>query len=241
MPRRPRLSLPHVPLHVIQRGNNRQTCFADDEDRQNYLKWLREYASATGCKVHAFVLMDNHVHLLLSAERAEAPGQLMKALGQRYVQYFNRRYQRSGTLWEGRFRSSLIDAESYLMTCYRYIESNPVRAGLVAHPEAYRWSSYAANAHGEPDSLVTPHALYRALGRSAAQRQAAYRAMFDQTLQPGMVDALRRATNGNFALGTPRFADEVAALLGRRATQGKAGRPKKVVETDEAQAAAQAA
>ncbi len=227
MPRRPRLTLPDVPLHVIQRGNNRQVCFVADEDYGFYLDWLAAYAGDSGCRVHAYVVMTNHVHLLLSARRGAAPAAMMKALGQRYVQYFNRTHRRSGTLWEGRYRSCLIEADDYLLACQRYIELNPVRAGMVAHPAAYRWSSHRANAQGDADAVVAPHALYRALGPDAASRQASYRALFGHAPAPGLADDIRRATNGNFALGTARFAEEVAALLGRRVTPGKPGRPRK--------------
>ena len=154
MPRRPRLSLPNVPLHLIQRGNNRQACFIGDEDYRFYLDWLSEYAGRAGCSIHAYVLMTNHVHLLVSTERSAAPGEMMKALGQRYVQYFNRTYRRSGTLWEGRYRSCPTQAESYLLACQRYIELNPVRAGMVEHPAEYRWSSYRANAQGDIDPMI---------------------------------------------------------------------------------------
>lgn len=228
MPRRPRLTLPNVPLHLIQRGNNRQICFVADEDFRFYLTWLRDYAGNTGCRIHAYALMTNHVHLLVSAERGEAPGEMMKALGQRYVQYFNRTYRRSGTLWEGRYRSCLTQAEDYLLACQRYIELNPVRAGMVAHPAEYRWSSYRANAQGEEDALVRPHEVYQALGADAASRQSSYRELFRQELDPGVVDEIRRATIGNFALGSARFGAEVAAASGRRATPGKPGRPPKV-------------
>ena len=229
MPRRPRLSLPDVPLHLIQRGNNRQTCFVADEDYRFYLDWLKQYADKVGCRIHAYVLMTNHVHLLLSSSRAEAPGELMKALGQRYVQYFNRTYRRSGTLWEGRYRSCLTQAEDYLLACQRYIELNPVRAGMVAHPAEYRWSSYRANAQGEEDALVVPHEVYLGLGQDVA-RLAAYRELFRYELESGLVDEIRGAANGNYVLGNNRFADEVAAALGRRVTPGKAGRPRKASE-----------
>ena len=232
MPRRPRLILPNVPLHIIQRGNNRQACFFADEDYRFYLDWLAEHASKSGCQVHAYVLMTNHVHLLISAERAEAPGALMKALGQRYVQYVNRVYRRSGTLWEGRFRSCLTQEETYLLACQRYIELNPVRAAMVAHPAEYRWSSYRANAQGEADALVKPHSLYEALGLDAASRQAAYRELFRHDLEPGLVDEIRRATNGNFALGNERFAAQVSSALGKRVVPGKSGRPRKIPEPE---------
>ena len=232
MPRRARLALPGVPLHLIQRGNNRQACFFADEDYRFYLDWLTEYAAKTGCRVHAYVLMTNHVHLLVSADRGDAPGLLMKALGQRYVQYVNRTYRRSGTLWEGRFRSCLLQEDGYLLACQRYIELNPVRAVMVAHPGEYRWSSYRANGQGEADRLITPHALYEALGSDPLARQQSYRELFRYELEPGMVDSIRQASNGNFALGNERFAAEVAANLGRRVTPGKPGRPCKVAAPD---------
>lgn len=228
MPRRARVCLPHIPLHIIQRGNNRSACFFADEDYRFYLDWLGEYATKTRCRVHAYVLMTNHVHLLLTSEDIQGAGTLMKALGQRYVQYVNRSYRRSGTLWEGRFRSCLTQEESYLLTCMRYIELNPVRAGMVAHPGEYRWSSYRANAQGEADGLLTPHDLYRGLASDARQRQAAYRELFRHQLAPNLVDAIRQATNGNFALGDPRFAADIAKALGRRVVPGMPGRPKKM-------------
>lgn len=232
MPRRARLVPPNVPLHLIQRGNNRQACFLDEADCRAYLDWLARYSRECGVDLHAYVLMTNHVHLLVSAERADAPGRLMKALGQRYVQYFNRTYRRSGTLWEGRYRSCPTDAESYLLACHRYIELNPVRANMVGHPAEYRWSSYRANALGESDPLVTPHPLYTALGPGQSERSSAYRELFRYELDPGVIDEIRSATNGNFALGGSRFADEVAAALGVRAQRGKGGRPKKLVEPE---------
>lgn len=227
MPRRPRLTLPNVPLHLIQRGNNRQACFIADDDCRVYLDWLRESAGKTGCRVHAYVLMTNHVHLLVSADQGAGPGAMMKALGQRYVQYFNKTYRRSGTLWEGRFRSCPTQAETYLLTCQRYIELNPVRAGMVEHPADYRWSSYRANAQGEEDPLLSPHELYRSLGSDPPSRQAAYREFFRYQIEPGLIDQIRQATHGNYALGSPMFGEQIAAALKQRARPGKAGRPRK--------------
>jgi putative transposase len=227
MPRRARLILPGVPLHLIQRGNNRQACFVDDDDRHAYLRWLGEYARSSSCRVHAYVLMTNHVHLLISCRDDDGPGRLMKALGQRYVQYFNRRYGRSGTLWEGRFRSCLIESEGYLLACQRYIELNPLRARMIKQPAEYPWSSYRAYAQGEPNPLVQPHPLYLALGVDPEERQGAYRALFQERLDPAEIDAIRHATNGNYALGGARFAEQIRAMLGRRVTPGKAGRPRK--------------
>ena len=211
--------------HVMSRGNHSQKVFRGDEDCAMFLETLGEACGRTGWQVHAYVLMTNHVHLLLTGERASAASELMKALGQRYVRYFNREYGRSGTLWDGRFRSCITDTESYFLTCQRYIELNPVRAGLVAHPARYRWSSYRANAQGEADALVQPHEVYRALGADPASRQAAWRAMFPEEISSEVVDEIRRTANGNFVLGSPRFADRVASTLGRRVVPGKSGRP----------------
>lgn len=230
MPRRARVMLPGVPLHLIQRGNNRQICFVADEDYHFYLDWLKEYADKTGCLIHAYVLMTNHVHLLVSSPTVNGLGAMMKALGQRYVQYVNRTYRRSGTLWEGRFRSCLTQEENYLLACMRYIELNPVRASMVEHPGEYRWSSYRANAQGEENALVRPHELYLSLGTDAAARQTAYRELFRYELEPGLVDEIRKATNGNFALGDACFGEQIAKALGRRVQPGKAGRPRKPLE-----------
>ena len=226
MPRRPRVIHPNVPQHIIQRGNNRQACFYADEDYQFYLEWLKEYAEKTGCKIHAYVLMTNHVHLLVSTEKAEAVGAMMKALGQRYVQYINKMYKRTGTLWEGRYKSCPTQAETYLLACQRYIELNPVRANMVNHPAEYKWSSYAVNAQGADTKIIKPHPLYLALGLDAASRQAAYRELFRYQLDIGLVDEIRKATNGNYALGNALFVQQIEDALGRRVTAGKAGRPK---------------
>jgi putative transposase len=227
MPRRARVSLPGVPLHLIQRSNNRSVCFYADEDYQFYLQHLAEQADKHGCAIHAWCLMTNHVHLLLTPHRAESVGLLMKGLGQRYVQYINRTYRRSGTLWEGRFRSCLVQDDAYLLSCYRYIEVNPVRAGMVEHPAEYRWSSYRANAQAERHLLCKPHPLYIAHGNSPEARASAYRELFRHELDPGLVDQLRAATNGNYAFGNQRFTEEVELALGRRVTPGKPGRPRK--------------
>ena len=227
MPRRPRIIVPGIPLHIIQRGNNRQACFFAEEDNLFYLDWLAEYAKITDCHVHAFVLMTNHVHLLLTPEKAESAGNLLKRLGQRYVQYVNRTYKRSGTLWEGRFRSCIIQQQEYLFFCQRYIEMNPVRAGIVDYPGEYRWSSYQANGQGNGFDFIRPHYLYQDLGRTDAKRQMAYRELFRNEFEPVEIDTIRKATNGNFALGSDRFQQEISEMLGRRVTPGKAGRPGK--------------
>ena len=228
MPRRARLVLPKVPLHIIQRGNNRQACFFDDDDDYLiYLDWLLEYSRKTGCTIHAYALMTNHVHLLLTPNEKDSVGSLMKRLGQRYVQYINRTYRRSGTLWEGRFRSCIAQEDNYLLYCQQYIELNPVRAEMVEHPADYRWSSYRANAQGESCKVLKPHFMYEALGQTEVARQANYRELFRHDLEPGLVDEIRKATNGNFVLGDNRFKEEISKMLGRRVIPGKAGRPLK--------------
>lgn len=232
MPRRPRVILPGATLHLIQRGNNRSACFFAEEDYRFYLDHLAEQAQRHACAIHAWCLMTNHVHLLLTPAAPENAGRLMKGLGQRYVQYVNRRYGRSGTLWEGRFRSCLLQEQAYVLACHRYIELNPVRAGMAAHPGDYPWSSYRVNAQGEDSALATAHPLYRALGADPAASAKEYRALFRGRLSADLVEQIRQATNGNYALGTPRFAAEVEATLGRRATRGRAGRPKRLVGSE---------
>jgi putative transposase len=224
MPRRARLVVPGIPWHIIQRGNNRTDCFCVEADYTRYLGILREQADKHGCAVHAYVLMTNHVHLLLTPAREESASLLMKHLGQRYVQYFNRAYRRSGTLWEGRFRSCLTRDERYVLGCYRYIELNPVRAAMVGHPREYRWSSYQANAEGRHDSVITPHPDYLRLGSTDASRREHYRALFQGRLDADTVAAIRNATNGNYALGSRQFQDEIGHILGRRVVRGQPGK-----------------
>ena len=225
MPRRPRLRLADTPFHVIQRGNNRSTCFFADRDRSYYLFELKRATDAHGVAVHAYVLMTNHTHLLMTPRDTEGIACVMHSLGQRYVQYVNRTYGRSGTLWAGRYRSCLVDAASYLLTCHRYIESNPVRAGMVEHPIHYPWSSHRANAWGEPSILLSLHPAVAALGRTPEERQAAYRDLFGSDLSPELLDQIRAATGGGFALGGEGFEERLTRALRRRVVRGKAGRP----------------
>lgn len=226
MPRRARIILPNIPQHIIQRGNNRSVCFYTNEDYCKHLEWLKEYADKTACQIHAYVLMTNHVHILASSEKSDAIGSMMKALGQRYVQYINRTYKRSGTLWEGRYKSCPIQAETYLLSCQRYIELTPVRANIVEHPAEYRWSSYRINAQDEPTELIKPHMIYEQLGRDDQDRKSAYRELFRYQLEPKLVDEIRQATNGNYVLGNTRFTQQIADALGRRVLPGRAGRPR---------------
>jgi putative transposase len=214
-------------LHVIQRGNNRQRIFFAEEDYLSYRGWLAEAAADHGCAIHAYVLMTNHVHLLATPARADSLPRLMQSLGRRYVRAVNARRRRTGTLWEGRYRAAPIDSEAYLLRCCRYIELNPVRAGLVARPRDYRWSSYRRHALGAADPLVAPHPLYRALGRDDAERQEAYRGLFREVLDAAFLDDLRAATNGGWALGDDRFRGRIASAAGRRTAPLSAGRPAK--------------
>ena len=176
-------------------------------------------------RVGMTVCVTNHVHLLATHQDAEGISQLMKRLGQRYMQHFNRAYRRTGTLWEGRFRSCVVGEEKYFLDCHCHIELNPVRAGMVPHPGEYRWSSYGVNAQGDAHPLIRPHAVYAGLGLNDTERQAAYRKLFRHELDPNMADEIRRVTHGGLALGSERFAQEVALLAGRRTQRGKAGRP----------------
>lgn len=225
MPRRPRVLLAGYPLHIVQRGINREPCFFTDEDYFCYLHWLDESARAYGCAIHAYALMTNHVHLLLSPKEDGASSRLMQSLGRRYVQYANRFYRRTGSLWEGRFKSSVVQAESYLLACQRYIELNPVRAGMVADPGQYRWSSYRANGLGEIDVCLTQHELYRSLGCDGGERQAAYRALFRPELDTQAVDDISKALQLGMPVGNERFAETICESLGIRHNSGKRGRP----------------
>ena len=228
MPRRARLSLPGVPWHIIQRGNNRTACFYSDDDYHLYLDTLKNQAEKYECKVHAYVLMTNHVHLLITPEKKDSAALLMKHFGQRYVQYINRTYERSGTLWEGRFRSCITQSADYVLACYRYIELNPVRANMVNHPRLYPWSSYCVNAEAKPADIITPHDEYLALAENEQSRRQAYRDLFKSHMCPNIINDIRASTNGNFVLGCERYKEEVSIMLKRRVVPAKAGRPLKV-------------
>lgn len=227
MARLPRFFVPGETLHVIQRGNNREPIFAAEADYRFYLECLGEAAGRLELSIHAYVLMTNHVHLLATPGNAESLPKTLQSVGRRYVQYFNYTYGRTGTLWEGRYKATLIDSEAYALTCMRYIELNPVRAGMVEHPADYPWSSYRANAQGVADARITAHDLYRRLGRSAEARQAAYRLLFRAHLPKADVDAIRHATNKAWALGNDRFRDKIESLADRRAAPKPKGRPRK--------------
>jgi len=200
MPRASRIFLPAVPLHVIQRGHDRRQCFFCDDDFQMYRRLLHEQAAL----VHAYVLMSNHVHLLVSVDDVASLAAMMKGVAQGYSQYFNARRGTTGTVWDGRYKTCLVQTEGYFLTCQRYIELNPVRAGMVRFPGNYKWSSYRSNAEGRYDALVTPHEMYRRLGRDAAERRQAYLRLFQQALTPMQIAQIRGASSSR-VLGDKQF------------------------------------
>jgi len=225
MPRRPRIQLDRVPLHIVQRGHNREACFFGEDDYNSYLHWLGEAIADLDCTLHAYALMTNHVHLLITPKKAALVPRLIMSLGRRYVQYINRTQERTGTLWDSRYKSSVIHADSYLLTCMRYIELNPVRAGMVDDPKHYRWTSYRHNGLGQSDSRITAHPLYESLGLTAKARQTAYRALLRRELDVAALDDIRLALNQNQPLGNSRFHAQIERKLGERREARARGRP----------------
>ena len=225
MARLPRLTLPGYPHHVIQRGNNRQPIFSSSADYERLLSLLFENAKKFDVAIHAYVLMSNHFHLLVTPQSAEGLPQMMQAVGRRYVRYFNDIQKRSGTLWEGRYRSTLIQTERYLLACMAYIDLNPVRAGLVAQARDYPWSSYGHYSGQRIDKLITPHSLVWALGNTPFAREAAYAELVQGGLSPGQQTALTDSALSGWALGEPDFVAELQKRTQRRVTKRTAGRP----------------
>lgn len=226
MPRLPRFFLDGVPLHVIQRGNDRVAIFGEAEDYVFFRRWLARTSREHGVSIHAYVLMTNHLHLLATPAVAHSLPRMMQSLGRVYVQYFNGKYSRTGTLWEGRYKATVVHDEAYLLTCMRYIELNPVRARMTEGPESYRWSSHRANALGEPDGLVCPHPIYQGLGATRAERHAAYGELFGEPLPDTDLRLIRESTQKCWALGDDAFRQRVTAS-GRRAAPVAVGRPPK--------------
>lgn len=216
-----------MPLHLVQRGHNRGACFFDEQDYHAYLGSLGDALQREQCALHAYVLMTNHIHLLVTPRDAGAIPRFIMAIGRRYVQHINHTYGRTGTLWDSRYRSSLVEEDTYLLLCQRYIELNPVRAGMADDPAAYRWSSYRANAPGEPNALLSPHPLYLALGQDKAGREEAYRALFRTALDDEPIGELRMALNQNQPVGNARFYEEIEAMTGQRRELRQRGRPRK--------------
>lgn len=223
MARQLRQVLPGVALHVIQRGVNRADCFRAEADYLVYLSHLRQLSAKHECALHAYCLMTNHVHLLLTPSAGESCSALMRDLGRRYVPYFNRRHGRTGTLWEGRFHSCIVESARYVLACYRYIELNPVRATMVSHPAGYLWSSYAINSGTRADRLVSPHPEFSALAGADEKRRFAYRGLFEDELDQPLLEAIRDATNGGYPLVSDGFKSNVLAPLGWRITPAKPG------------------
>jgi putative transposase len=227
MARLPRIDFPGVPQHLIVRGNNRGLMFRDDADRLIFLRYLEDALSECACDLHAYVLMENHAHLLATGHGAGELSDLMQRVGRKFARTVNTRWNRTGTLFEGRFRSSLVDSEAYLFTCMSYIELNPVRAGIVAAPGDYAWSSYAQNASGNPGRPVVPHPLYFSLGPGSAERANAYRAMVHAGISDSDVDRIRVCARKCRALGAEGFCEDMASILKRAILPREQGRPKK--------------
>ncbi len=216
MARLSRFVIPGQPHHVIQRGNNRDVIFAQDADYHFYLEKLKDACKKFDCALHAYVLMSNHVHLLITPHSEDGISKVMQSIGRNYVQYFNYNYHRTGTLWEGRYKSTLIDSLGYLLTCYRYIELNPVRAHLANHPSEYPWSSYHYNALGEENALITPHLLYKRLGKTTEERQKSYRQLFRSRIAEKTLQEIRESTNKGWVLGGDRFKTKIEKLTSRQ-------------------------
>jgi REP-associated tyrosine transposase len=235
MARLPRFVIPDQPQHVIIRGNNRDPIFFEDVDYQFYLEKLKQACEKHECDLHAYVLMTNHVHLLITPHTEQGLGKVMQMIGRYYVQYFNYSYQRTGTLWEGRYKATLIDSENYLLTCYRYIELNPVRAEMVEHPSGYPWSSYRFNALGQDDELITPHEEYLKLAETEDARQQDYRSLFKNHLNGKTLSEIRQATNKAWVLGSSHFKDKIERQLNRRISpMAKGGDRKSVAYREQA-------
>ncbi len=212
---------------MFQRGHNREAVFFDDQDYLAYLRFLKASADALGCLVHAYVLMTNHVHLLVTPKAANDISLLFQNIGCHYVPYINKTYQRRGSLWEGRHKGHILESEDYFLICMRYIEMNPVRAGMVEHPSQYRWPSYAANAQGVDNAVIRPHELYLSLGKTSEARQAAYRGLFATAIHPDEIDLIRVSLHSGTPLGTDRFKKQIEAVAGVSIGFSKPGRPAK--------------
>lgn len=227
MPRKPRFFLTEIPVHVVQRGHSREPVFFEDSDYRAYLDWLGEAAARYHCAIHAYVLMTNHTHLLATPGDPQGVSRMMQYVGRRYVPYVNATYGTSGSIWEGRYKASLIQDDEYLLTCMRYIELNPVRANMTSTPGQYRWSSYRANAQGREDPLLTPHPLYQSLGRSTTSRQEAYRALFKAHVEGTELKDIRAAWQTGTPLGNDHFKEKIEKKLKTKVGQARRGRPAK--------------
>lgn len=231
MPRRARCYLPGFPYHIVQRGNNREACFIEPENYETYLELWKEVVRRYDVKVHAYCLMTNHIHFLATPETETGLSNTSRVVGSRYAQYMNKRYRRTGTLWEGRHRSSLIQQDEYLLACYRYIELNPVRAGMVSRPEEYPWSSHGANAWGDK-SWVIPHDVFLALADEPGIRREIYRGLFATEQSEECLSLFRNAAHYCQPVGDDRFRVQIEANYGVKLGQMARGRPRKSPDDD---------
>ena len=232
MPRKPRFFVPGVPAHIVQRGHSREPIFFEAGDYQAYLHWLKEASQRYGCDIHAFVLMTNHIHLLVTPVKKDSVSQMMQYIGRHYVPYINYTYGTSGSIWEGRYKASLINDEEYLLTCMRYIELNPVRANMTRIPGAYRWTSYQVNGKGKRNSLITPHPLYLKLGKSLEDRLIAYCDLFKAHIDEAELKSIRETLQSGTPLGNEYFRSKIEAKLKQKIGQPKRGRPRKIATED---------
>lgn len=230
MPRQPRYFVPGYPQHVIQRGVDRQAVFFRATDYELYIRAISDASIEHECQIHAYVLMTNHTHLLITPRHARSIPLLMQSMGRNYVQTLNRKYRRTGTLWEGRYKACLIQDNRYLLACQRYIELNPVRAGLVSNPADYRYSSFRHNAFGCENSLITAHPTYLALAENDDERRAAYKALFSDCISQKLLQQIRDNTNACLVLGDDRFKDQIEKMIGHSVRPGKDGRPRNNAE-----------
>ena len=226
MARKPRFNLVGVSQHVIQRGNNREPCFYAEEDYSFYLDCVEEFSRKFNCLIHAYVLMMNHVHMLVTPQQKYAVSQMMQSVGAKYVRYINRTYKKTGTLWEGRYKASLVDTNNYLLVCMRYIELNPVRAGMTDVPDEYKWSSYRANAFGGESGLLAQHPVYIELSKDKEERLQHYRELFSDAIDYDQLHDIREILNQELVLGNSRFKEKIESMLNRRVVAGTPGRPK---------------
>ena len=231
MARLPRYKIPNYAQHVIVRGNNREPIFIADTDYYYYLEILKNACKKHDCDLHAYVLMKNHVHLLLTPRTEESLSKMMQMIGRYYVQHFNFIYKRTGTLWEGRYKATVVDSEYYLLTCYRYIELNPVRSNTsLVDPADYPWSSYNFNAFGNGSAMITPHEKYLQLGQSADERQQAYRQLFDHQMSNKMMTEIAQSTNKAWIMGSRKFKDKIEQQLARRTEPTAKGGDRRSIE-----------
>lgn len=225
MPRKPRFFLPDVPVHIVQRGHSREPVFYEDSDYSAYLHWVEEAIDRYHCVIHAYVLMTNHIHFLVTPQVRQGVSQMMQHIGRRYVPYINHTYGTSGSIWEGRFKASLIHDEEYLFTCMRYIELNPVRANMISNPGQYRWSSFRHNAQGKENKLITPHALYQRLGKVKYERCEAYKALFKAHIELDDLKDIRTSLQTGTPLGNDYFREKIEKKLKTKVGQARRGRP----------------